>query len=284
MTTEFVVVRNDEEQYSVWPADMGLPPGWHSTGFAGTEQQCLDHVAEVWTDLRPLSVRRVLADHAGATERTEIPADRLRLRELLPAEADALLAGHRQPNWAADYPLEGTLAAARGLVGSARAGTRRAGFGMYQVVRGADGVVVGDIGFHAAPDGEGSVEIGYGLAPSARGQGLMTEAAAAITRWALSFPGVSAVHAETTNDNQPSVGVLLRAGFTLVSTVGETRHYLYTAAAAQEGPAQEGPAQEGPAQEGPAQEGPAQEGPAQEGPAHQGPAQEGAGNESAESE
>lgn len=60
------VVRNDEEQYSIWPSGRILPPGWSATGFEGDEQACLDHVADVWTDLRPASVRRQLEQHAGA--------------------------------------------------------------------------------------------------------------------------------------------------------------------------------------------------------------------------
>jgi MbtH protein len=54
----FRVVRNDEEQYSVWPADRDLPPGWSATGFAGGRDECLAHVEQVWTDMRPASVRR----------------------------------------------------------------------------------------------------------------------------------------------------------------------------------------------------------------------------------
>ncbi len=53
------VVVNDEGQYSLWDADRDPPDGWHPDGFTGSKQECLDHVTEVWTDLRPLSVRRV---------------------------------------------------------------------------------------------------------------------------------------------------------------------------------------------------------------------------------
>ena len=52
------VVVNDEEQYSVWDADRPPPAGWRATGFTGTRQECLDHIDEIWTDMRPLSVRR----------------------------------------------------------------------------------------------------------------------------------------------------------------------------------------------------------------------------------
>ncbi|MFF4776745.1 MbtH family protein [Microtetraspora fusca] len=59
MTDEqYVVVRNDEEQYSIWPAGRTLPAGWHDAGFGGSKQECLDHIETVWTDMRPLSLRQ----------------------------------------------------------------------------------------------------------------------------------------------------------------------------------------------------------------------------------
>jgi amino acid adenylation domain-containing protein len=51
------VVVNDEDQYSVWPAGRGLPRGWSSVGEPGSLEHCLDAVAELWTDLRPRSIR-----------------------------------------------------------------------------------------------------------------------------------------------------------------------------------------------------------------------------------
>jgi MbtH protein len=52
------VVVNEEEQYSVWAADVAPPAGWRAVGFAGTRQECLDHIESVWVDMRPLSLRR----------------------------------------------------------------------------------------------------------------------------------------------------------------------------------------------------------------------------------
>lgn len=52
------VVHNDEEQFSIWKADRELPPGWHAEGTEGSRQECLDHIDRVWTDMRPLSLRR----------------------------------------------------------------------------------------------------------------------------------------------------------------------------------------------------------------------------------
>ncbi|SCE77547.1 MbtH protein [Micromonospora matsumotoense] len=59
--TRFLVVRNDEEQYSIWAADRDLPAGWCDAGFTGSREECLAHVDEVWTDMRPRSVREQTA-------------------------------------------------------------------------------------------------------------------------------------------------------------------------------------------------------------------------------
>jgi MbtH protein len=55
---EYTVVVNEEEQYSIWAAGRSLPLGWRETGMRGSKEQCLAHIAEVWTDMRPLSMRR----------------------------------------------------------------------------------------------------------------------------------------------------------------------------------------------------------------------------------
>ena len=55
---EYRVVINHEEQYSIWPVDREVPEGWRGIGFSGTKKECLDHIEEVWTDMRPLSWRK----------------------------------------------------------------------------------------------------------------------------------------------------------------------------------------------------------------------------------
>ncbi|GJE19308.1 MbtH family protein [Methylobacterium marchantiae] len=62
----FLVVINGEEQYSVWPAHRPVPNGWKDAGFSGTRAACLAHVETVWTDMRPLSLRRALDGDARA--------------------------------------------------------------------------------------------------------------------------------------------------------------------------------------------------------------------------
>lgn len=53
----FKVVVNDEEQYSIWPAERENAPGWKDAGVTGTREECLAHIGRVWTDLRPKSLR-----------------------------------------------------------------------------------------------------------------------------------------------------------------------------------------------------------------------------------
>ena len=61
-TTVYQVVLNDEEQYSIWPSDQPLPLGWRTDGCTGTRAECLAHIEKVWTDLRPLSLRKAMAE------------------------------------------------------------------------------------------------------------------------------------------------------------------------------------------------------------------------------
>ena len=56
--TVYKVVLNDEEQYSIWFADRELPLGWREAGVTGSKADCLSHIGNVWTDMRPLSLRR----------------------------------------------------------------------------------------------------------------------------------------------------------------------------------------------------------------------------------
>ncbi|OLD64642.1 MAG: MbtH family protein [Acidobacteria bacterium 13_1_40CM_2_68_5] len=51
------VVVNDEEQYSIWPLDKENAPGWKDEGKSGTKAECLAHIKEIWTDMRPRSLR-----------------------------------------------------------------------------------------------------------------------------------------------------------------------------------------------------------------------------------
>ncbi len=56
-TRDYEVLVNGEEQYSLWLAGQQIPNGWRQVGPRGKKQVCLDYVKEVWTDMRPLSLR-----------------------------------------------------------------------------------------------------------------------------------------------------------------------------------------------------------------------------------
>jgi len=64
----FDVVVNHEEQYSIWPTGRELPGGWEAVGYQGAKEACLAHIAIVWTDMRPKSLRTWI--ETASNERT----------------------------------------------------------------------------------------------------------------------------------------------------------------------------------------------------------------------
>jgi len=65
-TRSYKVVVNHEEQYSIWPAEKQIPLGWKEAGKSGKKQECLAHIKEVWTDMRPLSLRKKMEAQRSA--------------------------------------------------------------------------------------------------------------------------------------------------------------------------------------------------------------------------
>jgi MbtH protein len=57
-TRTYRAVVNHEEQYSIWPVDRDLPAGWRDAGRSGKKEEVLKYIDEVWTDMRPLSLRK----------------------------------------------------------------------------------------------------------------------------------------------------------------------------------------------------------------------------------
>ncbi len=60
--TVYNVVTNDEEQYSIWPADRVNALGWKATGKSGSRAECLAYIRDIWTDMRPLSLKRQMGE------------------------------------------------------------------------------------------------------------------------------------------------------------------------------------------------------------------------------
>ncbi|MGH6693280.1 MAG: MbtH family protein [Gammaproteobacteria bacterium] len=65
-TTIYNVVVNHEEQYSIWPAHLPDVLGWRKVGVSGIKRECLEYIERVWTDMRPLSLRRKMEQDAQA--------------------------------------------------------------------------------------------------------------------------------------------------------------------------------------------------------------------------
>lgn len=64
----FNVVVNHEEQYSIWPEQREIPLGWKAVGKTGKKAECLAYIEEVWTDMRPLSLRKKMEEEAAARQ------------------------------------------------------------------------------------------------------------------------------------------------------------------------------------------------------------------------
>ena len=72
--TIYKVVVNHEEQYSIWPAGRENPLGWNSVGKSGPKSECLAYIKEVWTDMRPLSLRKRMEEIARQQNSDNTPA------------------------------------------------------------------------------------------------------------------------------------------------------------------------------------------------------------------
>jgi hypothetical protein len=128
------------------------------------------------------------------------------------------------PPWTDPFPLEGDQRACAAYVsqlpvfgGSAKSSP----FGYYMILLAGD--VVGGIGFHGPPR-HGLVEVGYGVVPSVRGQGVATEALRRLLVIAADM-GVAAVRGRTSPDNLASQGVMLGVGMSFVGQDPDFLHY-----------------------------------------------------------
>jgi RimJ/RimL family protein N-acetyltransferase len=136
-------------------------------------------------------------------------------------QADAMAAGERLPWFADGYPRPDDVDAASMVP---RSDGPPDGWSVRHVIRRADGLAVGTIGFFGPPDEMGRVEVGYGLVESARRQGLITEAIALVVV-AAEAAGASVI-AHTSPDNVASRAALARTGFTEegLDDTGELRY------------------------------------------------------------
>lgn len=156
---------------------------------------------------------------------TEVQTPRLTLHAIDTAEAERIVARRAGAAdvWADDFPFDGEVAGVTAFLSATAADGNQWPFGHYRITRNVDGQAIGGIGLWRQPD-SGCVEVGYGLSPSARGQGYAAEALAALLTVAAE-QGVSRVVADTANDNFASQRTLERAGFRQAGADGDL--YLY---------------------------------------------------------
>lgn len=148
----------------------------------------------------------------------DLRTERLTLRPIGTDEAERIVA--RQPgphdSWADDFPFDGDVIGATMFLRATTAGGDQQPFGHYVIIRAENGQAIGGIGFKGQPD-HGTAEIGYGLAPSGRGNGFAAEAAVALVHLARE-QGLTCIVADTDKDNTASQRTLERAGFTKTGT------------------------------------------------------------------
>ncbi|MGC4950230.1 GNAT family N-acetyltransferase [Streptomyces sp. DT224] len=157
----------------------------------------------------------------------DLETPRLFLHPMSPADAEHVAAGSPPAGarWAPGYPSPGERgAASRFLTTCADTGDPTP-FCSYEIRLRADGVVIGGIGFHGAPDERGGVTIGYGLVESARGRGYASEALRALLRFARG-QGVARVRGDADTGNIPSQRVMAAAGMRLVGEDASLTYYL----------------------------------------------------------
>jgi RimJ/RimL family protein N-acetyltransferase len=159
-------------------------------------------------------------------DRMELRTERLLLRPMPLDEAQAVDRGERDGrSWSPGYPAEGDVEIARVVLRNPPRDDLETLFGTRQIVDRRTGLVIGALGFFGPPDETGTVEIGYGVVPEARGQGVATEAVAALLAFADGRPEVRKVVASTDLDNFASQRVLVKSGLRPVHADEQKRFY-----------------------------------------------------------
>ena len=154
---------------------------------------------------------------------------RLLLHLMGVSEAERVLAGDPDDaaRWAPGYPGEGDAFAARRFLDTCANAGDPGPFGNYEIRRREDGRVIGGVGFHGTPDKNGSVTIGYGLIPSVRGKGYVSEALRALLAFARAH-GVTTVEGDTGHDNTASQHVMIAVGMRLTAEDERLKYYKIT--------------------------------------------------------
>jgi RimJ/RimL family protein N-acetyltransferase len=159
----------------------------------------------------------------------DLATERLVLHPLSVMEAERVAAGEPdgEDRWAPGYPADGDMVGARRFLTTCAITGDPQPFGAYEIRRREDGRAVGGLGFHSAPDEDGTVTIGYGLIPSAQGKGYASEALRELLRFARSR-GITRVNGDADQDNVASHHVMSAAGMRLVSEDEDLKYYRIT--------------------------------------------------------
>ncbi|UNO42972.1 GNAT family N-acetyltransferase [Streptomyces sp. MST-110588] len=156
----------------------------------------------------------------------DLVTERLILHPLNAGEAEAIVAGTPDDGarWAPEYPMDDDVAAARRFLRHREEGNGARHLGAYEIRRREDGYAIGGADFHGPADADGSVTIGYGLVPSARGQRYAAEALRALLTYAREC-GVARVKGDADHDNVASQRVMAAAGMRLVGEDERVKYY-----------------------------------------------------------
>lgn len=162
---------------------------------------------------------------------SNLETPRLVLHPLTAGESERVVAGEPDVDdrWAPGYPTVGDVAAATRFLGICANSSNPQGqpFGNYEIRRRADGQAIGGIGFHGLVDENGGVSIGFGLVPSAQGQGYATEALRGLLQFAEAH-GVTCVKGSASHDDIASHRVLTEAGMRPAGQDEHTRYFEIT--------------------------------------------------------
>lgn len=153
---------------------------------------------------------------------------RLELHPIRLNDARRVLAGAPDgARWAPGYPTQGDVFAARRFLEACASVGDPQPFGNYEIRRREDGHAIGGVGFHGPPDEDGKVTIGYGLVPTAQGNGYASEALRGLIEFARSH-GVTCVEGDTTHENTASQHVMAAVGMLLIAEDEQLKYYRIT--------------------------------------------------------
>lgn len=112
-----------------------------------------------------------------------------------------------------DYPDQETLDTIPKIVANIELSNGPTGFESWVIILKKEMKIIGDAGFKGLPNQAGEIDLGYGIIASERKKGLATEAAKALSDWAIAQPDVKTITAKCLIENQGSRKILENVGF-----------------------------------------------------------------------